>query len=62
MSQVKIQKKNEVYLSVDCETHIKYELSEYFSFDVPGAKFMPQYKKKIWDGKIKLFSPAHGRI
>ncbi len=62
MSQVKIQKKNEVYLSVDCETHIKYELSEYFSFDVPGAKFMPQYKKRIWDGKIKLFSPANGQI
>ena len=62
MSQVKIQKKNEVYLSVDCETHIKYELSEYFSFDVPGAKFMPQYKKRIWDGKIKLFSPTNGQI
>jgi superfamily II DNA or RNA helicase len=62
MTDVKIQKRNEVYLSVDCEPHIKYELSEYFSFDVPGAKFMPQYKKRIWDGKIKLFSPANGQI
>ena len=62
MTDVKIQKRNEVYLSVDCEPHIKYELSEYFSFDVPGAKFMPQYKKRIWDGKIKLFSPTNGQI
>jgi len=62
MTDVIIQKKNEVYLSVDCEPHIKYELSEYFTFEVPNAKFMPQYKRKLWDGKIKLFSPADGQI
>ena len=62
MADVIIQKKNEVYLSVDCEPHIKYELSEYFTFEVPNAKFMPQYKRRLWDGKIKLFSPAYGQI
>jgi superfamily II DNA or RNA helicase len=62
MTDVIIQKKNEVYLSVDCEPHIKYELSEYFTFEVPNAKFMPQYKRKLWDGTIKLFSPANGEI
>lgn len=62
MSDVIIQKKNEVYLSVDCEPHIKYELSEYFTFEVPNAKFMPQYKRRLWDGTIKLFSPANGEI
>jgi len=62
MADVIIQKKNEVYLSVDCEPHIKYELSEYFTFEVPNAKFMPQYKRRLWDGKIKLFSPADGQI
>jgi hypothetical protein len=29
---------------------------------VPGAKFMPQFKNRMWDGKIRLFSPATGQI
>ena len=62
MSDIIINKKNEVYLEVECEPHIKYELSEYFTFEVPDAKFMPQYKKKYWDGKIRLFSPANGQL
>jgi len=62
MADVIIQKQNEVYLSVECEPHIKYELAEYFTFDVPNAKFMPQYKQRLWDGKIRLFSPMDGLI
>ena len=62
MTDVTIQKKNEVYLTVECEPHIKCELSEYFTFEVPNAKFMPQYKKRLWDGTIKLFSPGDGKI
>ena len=38
------------------------ELSDYFTFEVPGAKFMPQYRNRMWDGKIRLFSPRNGRI
>jgi len=38
------------------------ELSDYFTFEVPGAKFMPQYRNRMWDGKIRLFSPHNGRI
>lgn len=62
MADVIIQKKNEVHLTVECEPHIKYELAEYFTFDVPNAKFMPHYKNKVWDGKIRLFSPFEGRL
>lgn len=32
------------------------ELSEYFTFYVPGYKFMPAFRNKIWDGKIRLFN------
>ena len=56
MSDLVISKKNEVYLKIECEPHIKYELSDQFTFDVPGAKFMPQYRSKYWDGKIRLFN------
>ena len=62
MTDIVIKKKNEVYLQVTCEPHIKYELSEYFTFDVPNAKFMPQFKNKTWDGKIRLFSPHGGEL
>lgn len=62
MSELVISKKNEVFLKIECEPHIKYELSDQFTFDVPGAKFMPQYRNKYWDGKIRLFNVQTGEI
>ena len=59
---MKIEKKNEVYAKITTEQHIARELSEYFTFEVPGAKFMPAYRNKVWDGKIRLFSIATGQI
>lgn len=41
---------------VDCEPHQVNELRDYFSFFVPGHKFMPAFKKRVWDGKIRLFN------
>jgi superfamily II DNA or RNA helicase len=57
-----IGKKNEVYLRIQAEPHIFYELSDQFTFDVPGAKYMPQYRNKWWDGKIRLFNIQTGEI
>ena len=51
-----VVKKDEVYIKVFCEPSIAQELSDYFSFDVPGAKFHPLYKSRMWDGKVRLFS------
>jgi len=62
MSHLVISKKDEVYLQVKSDTHVYYELSDYFTFEVPGAKFMPQYRNKYWDGKIRLFSNHTGEI
>ena len=62
MTNLKIRKKNEVYLTIEAEPFIKQELCDYFTFEVPGAKFMPQYRSKYWDGKIRLFSPHNGEI
>ena len=59
---MKITKKNEVYLQIETEPHIARELSEHFTFEVPGAKFMPAYRNKIWDGKIRLYSITTGKI
>jgi superfamily II DNA or RNA helicase len=62
MTDITIQKKNEIYLKVSTEPHIHQELSEHFTFEVPGAKFMPQYRSKYWDGKIRLYSTHTGEI
>lgn len=62
MSHLIISKKNEVNLQVKAEPHIYYELADQFTFDVPGAKFMPQFRNKYWDGKIRLFNTQTGEI
>ena len=46
-----IDKKNEVYLKIEADAEIRRELGEYFTFEVPGFKFMPQYRNRVWDGK-----------
>lgn len=62
MSDLIISKKNEIFLKVEAEPHIFYELSDQFTFDIPGAKFMPQYRSRHWDGKIRLFNVHTGEI
>ena len=57
-----ISKKNEVYVRVETEPNIARELSDFFTFEVPGAKFMPTYRKRIWDGKIRLYNMMNGEI
>ena len=46
---------NEVYVKVTCEEGVSYELREHFTFHVPGYQFTPQYRAKLWDGKVRLF-------
>ena len=62
MTHLVITKKNEVLLRVQAEPHVYYELADQFTFVVPGAKFSPAYKKKFWDGKIRLFNTQTGEI
>ena len=58
-----ITKKNEVYLILsDLSSSENQELADFFTFEVPGAKFMPMVRNRMWDGKIRLFSPATGEI
>jgi ATP-dependent helicase YprA (DUF1998 family) len=55
--KIVIDKYNEVYIKVHCDdTGVLYELSDYFTFAVPNAKFTPKFRNKMWDGKIRLFN------
>jgi len=61
-SEIKVEKLNSVYIRITAEADIRRELSEYFSFEVPGYKFTPQYRNRVWDGKIRLYSYATGQM
>ena len=43
-------------MHVDCESGVAQELNEFFSFYVPGYKFMPAFRNRMWDGKIRLYN------
>jgi superfamily II DNA or RNA helicase len=62
-----LHKKNEAFIQFECDRSVAQELSEYFTFFVPGYQFTPAYKQKLWDGKIRLanlrdFSIYHGLV
>lgn len=61
-SDIRVRKKDEVHLIVDCDPSLRQELSEHFTFEVPGAKFNPLYRNRMWDGKIRLFSYMTGEV
>jgi superfamily II DNA or RNA helicase len=62
MEILRVSKLNEVYVKIDCEPSISYELRDYFKFQVPGAKFTPSFRSKQWDGYIYLFNALTGYI
>ena len=62
MQNIIVDKVNDVYLRIDADASIRRELSDYFSFEVPGYKFTPQFRNRVWDGKIRLYSYATGQL
>ena len=54
-NKIIIVNENEAFVRIICEDGIAYELREAFTFQVPGYQFTPQYKARLWDGKIRLF-------
>ena len=53
---IEIERFDETYNKIICDPGIGFELNEYFTFEVPGAKFMPAVRNKVWDGKIRLYN------
>jgi superfamily II DNA or RNA helicase len=62
MEILKVAKLNHANLRIQCESGTGQELNEFFSFYVPGYKFMPMYRNRLWDGKIRLFSIMSGEL
>ena len=59
---VRVEKLDEVFMRVHCDDGLARDLYDFFSFTVPGAKFMPSYKNRYWDGKVRLFSIKTNKI
>ena len=55
-----LRKINETWLKVEAEPAVVQELSDFLTFSVPGAQFMPSVKAKYWDGKIRLLNALTG--
>ena len=49
-----LYKQNEAFIRFACEKSVAQELADYFTFFVPGYQFMPAYKNRTWDGRIRL--------
>jgi len=62
MEKIQIEKVDETYNKIHCDPSIAFELNDYFTFDVPGAKFMPAFRNKFWDGKIRMFQVMSGYL
>ena len=56
MTDILVEYVDSVNIRVRCERGIAKELSDYFTFKVPGHTYMPAYRKRIWDGQIKLYN------
>jgi superfamily II DNA or RNA helicase len=57
-----ISKINEAYIRIKSNPSVLQELADYFTFSVPGFQFMPAFRNKLWDGKIRLFSPYDQKL
>ena len=62
METIRVRKLNHAILKVECDRGVGAELREFFSFYVPGYKFMPAYRNRVWDGKIRLYNQITGEI
>ncbi len=62
METIRVWKLNHATLKIDCDSGIAAELREFFSFYVPGYKFIPSYRNRLWDGKIRLFNAQNHEL
>ena len=53
--KITIEKLNHVYLRVFSDPSVEQELSDFFTYEYPGARFTPQYKARLWDGKVRMY-------
>lgn len=61
-TDIEIHYYDDTYVHVHADISIKMELSDYFCFEIEGAKFNPKVKNGLWDGMIRLFGQRDGAL
>ena len=56
MFDLDVSEVDSVHVRVECDKHTALELSDHFSFKIPGYQFMPAYRSRMWNGEIKLYN------
>ena len=57
MADLVIKTKNHVHCVVESDdVGVMQELNDFFTYEMPNARFMPQYRAKLWDGKVRLYN------
>ena len=59
---MRVRKVDDVHIFIDCDASQAAELNDYFTFEVPNARFTSSYKNGFWDGKIRLFDIRTRRL
>ena len=54
--KIRIEKYNETYIRIYSDKSTEQDLSEFFKFPVPGARWMPKFKARVWDGYARLYN------
>jgi len=62
MEAIRVRRLNHANLHVECDFGQAAEIKEFFSFFVPGYQWMPAFKRRIWDGKIRLYDTNTGEL
>lgn len=60
-SDITITKVNEAWIRIEGNEGMIREIADYLTFEVPGAKFSPKYKSRVWDGKIRLLNSRNNQ-
>ena len=55
MTNLYAEKLDEVYMRVFGDASVEQELADFFTYEYPGARFTPQYRARLWDGKVRLY-------
>ncbi len=55
MVALTVEKLDDVYVRIFGDPSVEQELADFFTYEYPGARFTPQYRARLWDGKVRLY-------
>jgi superfamily II DNA or RNA helicase len=59
---IRIEKIDNVFIKVHSDESTAKELSSFFTFKIPNHQYVPAFRKRRWDGRLRLFNYASRTI